>query len=128
MRAAIELFGSKWCEPCSQAKSIIEATNPQKKGVTFTYVDVTEQPGYALKTLPVIFVGDAILEGPTETKLRAALGVLYASLPAPTDAVKPADESQTRRRNVETPSDVPWFVLGVFLVFGFVAAQQFSLD
>lgn len=89
MRPAIELFGSPWCSPCGKAKEIILASNPQSKGVAYSYVDVSEDAEYASRSLPVIFVGDDLLEGFDEQKLRAALDRLYASVSPKPQQVPP---------------------------------------
>ena len=136
MRAAIELFGSQWCPPCGKAKEIITASSPDSKGVKFRYIDVGEDPGYAMKQLPVIFVGDEILEGPTEGKLRAALDRLYAAVappPEPTKPEEPMKPDESKPPGLDegaqaTQQQKPWLILAVFAALGFVATQTLRLD
>lgn len=128
MRAAIELYGSKWCPPCGTAKDIITATSPDSKGVKFTYVDVGEDPGYAMKQLPVLFVGDEVLEGPTQSELKAALDRLYAAVaPPPPEPVQPVQPITDTRQDCAR-ADKPWLVFAVFLGLGFVGMQTLGAD
>jgi glutaredoxin len=122
MRAAIELFGSEWCPPCRKAKDIIKASNPEAKGVSFAYIDVGENPEYAMKSLPVIFVGDQQLEGPTAAQLRDALDKLYASVESETDASKDEQARKPQKPNAQ------WLVFGVFAALGFMGVRTFELD
>lgn len=122
MRPAIELFGSEYCPPCGKAKDLITATSPADKGVTFKYIDVGEDSGYAMKQLPVIFVGDQVLEGPSSDQLKAALEKLYASVKARADSGGAKTEGKAQR-----PS-APWGVLTIFACLGFLAVRTLNID
>lgn len=140
MRAAIELFGSKWCSPCGRAKQIIESTNPDARGVTFSYIDVGEDPAYAMKSLPVIFIGDGKLEGPTEEVLRKTLSDFYEALmPKSSEQDLPVDDSAPTDSGliieppapaaVSSKSKTESYVVGaIFFALGFMGYRYISSD
>jgi glutaredoxin len=130
MSAVIELFGSRWCPPCDKAKKIIQSTDPSSRGVTFRYIDVSKDPSYSERPMPVILLGDRMLEGFDEVALRTALQELYDSVETVPNSTDPVSIPQVTQvaRPVETNAASGKIVLAVFVALGFAVYEVWSGD
>lgn len=117
MRKAIDLFGADWCEPCKKVKARIEQSDPVSHGVTFTYHDASK---YEVERLPLLFVGDDLLEAPSLNEVDLALERLYALATPTKPQPKPEPEPDLQPREGAGPVEA-LLVFAIFAALGYAA-------